>query len=203
MRFLSFICLVFSSLITPAWGQNIGPDIIFHNATVLTMEESQPEAQALALKGDSILAIGNNQDILNLQDMETQVIDLEGKTLMPGFVDAHTHLFNQAEGLGLSLEDAQRLALENGVTTLANLFATADFLEQMQNFEQELRVRTSLYLVYNTNCGDIVGDWYKGHPPTRQRGEMLRIGGVKIFTDGGIMKNDIRPYVFPPRGGKT
>lgn len=61
------------------------------------------------------------------------------------------------------------------------------FLRDIQRFHAagELRVRTSLYLVYDDPCGRIVGDWYKAYPPTRNPGEMLRIGGVKIFTDGG------------------
>ena len=46
-------------------------------------------------------------------------------------------------------------------------------------------MRTSLYMVASDNCGKPSGDWYKQHPPTREYGKMLRIGGIKIFTDGG------------------
>jgi predicted amidohydrolase YtcJ len=46
-------------------------------------------------------------------------------------------------------------------------------------------VRTSLYLLYTDNCGVVQGDWYRSHPPSDTAGEMLRIGGVKVFTDGG------------------
>lgn len=49
----------------------------------------------------------------------------------------------------------------------------------------QLKVRTSLYLPYNTNCGDVLGDWYKDYPPTSEFGEMLRIVGVKFYADGG------------------
>ena len=46
-------------------------------------------------------------------------------------------------------------------------------------------MRTSVYLAYTTNCGEVLGDWYREFPPTREPGEMLRIAGVKVFTDGG------------------
>lgn len=61
------------------------------------------------------------------------------------------------------------------------------FLRQIQDFARQglLRVRTSLYLVDNDPCGRGQGDWWKAHSPTHTPGEMLRIGGVKIFTDGG------------------
>ena len=167
------------------------PDIIFYDGIVLTMEEDQPEAQALAVQGDRILAVGSNEEILALRTQKTNVIDLEGRVLLPGFVDAHTHVFNDAMmRLGMSLNDAQQLALKNGITCLADMYVEPAFLNEMQKFAKqgELRVRTSLYLVYDTNCGIIeayLGNWYKQHPPTRQPGEMLRIGGVKIFADGG------------------
>lgn len=161
--------------------------IIFHNGVVLTMEEGAPPAQAIALADGKILAVGDDASILALQTPETQVIDLQGRTLMPGFVDAHTHVLNDARSLGKSLDEAQMLALQNGITTLGDLYVDEPFLWQIQDFARQgqLRVRTSLYLVYNDPCGRAIGGWYKNYPPTRNAGEMLRIGGVKIFTDGG------------------
>jgi predicted amidohydrolase YtcJ len=166
-------------------------DAIFYNGTVLTMEENQPVAQALAVREDKILAVGSSQQILALRTDKTKVIDLEGRTLLPGFVDAHTHIFNDAKMyLNMTLEEAQQLALENGITSVADMYVEPSFLDQMQTFAQQgkLHIRTSLYLVYDTNCGIIksyLGDWYKQYHPTQELSEMLRIGGVKIFADGG------------------
>ena len=123
---------------------------------------------------------------------------------MPGIVDAHTHIFNDAEALlGMSLARAQQLALQNGITCLADMCVFPEFLQQMRDFEQsgKLKVRTSLYLPYNTNCGDIVGDWYKNHPPTREFGEMLRIGGVKIMADGGSCGTPAFSFELPDNLG--
>ena len=147
-----------------------------------------PLAQALAVSGENILAVGTNDEILTLSGPQTQVIDLGGKALLPGFVDSHNHLFNDAEGLlGLTLEEAQDLALRRGITAIADMFANDEFLDQMQTFEAKgkLRIRASLYLVYADNCGNVLGDWYRDHPPVRDPNQMLRIPGVKIFSDGG------------------
>jgi predicted amidohydrolase YtcJ len=61
-------------------------------------------------------------------------------------------------------------------------------------------VRTSLYLAHVNNCGVDQGDWYKAHPPTRTWGEMLRIGGVKLFTDGGSCGKPAVSYNHPVFG---
>jgi predicted amidohydrolase YtcJ len=169
---------------------DLHPDVVFHNGSILTMETEQPEAQALAIQGENILAVGSDDGILPLAGPQTKLIDLQGRALMPGFVDAHTHLFNAADHWGTDLASVQDLALRYGITALANMYCTPEFLEQMQALAQagQLRVRTSLYLNYNDNCGVVpegMGYWYRQHPPTRVPGEMLRIGGVKLFTDGG------------------
>lgn len=165
------------------------PSIIFFNGTILTMEENLPESQAIALEGDLILALGNDAEILAMQVSGTEVVDLEGRMLMPGFVDAHSHVLNEEWMSGKTLEEAQQLALIHGITSTGELFTTRDFLEEMRAFDTAglLRIRTNLYLVYNTNCGEVVGEWYLDEvdlPMTGNEG-MLRADGVKVFSDGG------------------
>lgn len=163
-------------------------DIIFYNGYVLSIDEHNNVFEALAVKGDKILAVGDDSEILALVGDETQVIDLEGHTLMPGFVDTHTHILDSRSNPDTeNLEKAQTLALQNGITTLGDLYSSPRLLEEIRAFDDsgKLRVRTSLYLVYANPCGDVLGDWYQLHPPTREPGEMLRIGGVKVFADGG------------------
>ncbi len=46
-------------------------------------------------------------------------------------------------------------------------------------------MRLSAYLAANNACGDALGDWWSAHPPSRNAGELLRIGGVKVYLDGG------------------
>lgn len=178
-------------------------DVIFHNGIVLTMDEGLSNAQAIAVRGDKILAVGSNEEIMTLRSDHTRLVDLGGRTLMPGFVDAHSHLFNDAGTMGLNLDTAQQLALENGITTLGDMYAMPEFLNEMRDYNAagRLRIRTSLYLIYDTSCGDIVGDWWKDIPPTREPGEMLRIGGVKIFADGGSCKRPALSYETSPGSG--
>jgi predicted amidohydrolase YtcJ len=164
------------------------PNLIFYNGQVLTIDNNMRAEEAIAILDGLIVAVGPDDEILALAGPSTQLVDLQGHTLMPGFVDPHTHILNDAEyHLGLTLEEAQDLALENGITTLANMFVPDWFLQDLYNLESEgnLRVRTSAYLIGTDNCGEPQGDWYKAFPPTDEFGEMLRIGGVKLFTDGG------------------
>lgn len=176
-------------------------DVIFHNGTIITMEESLPLAEAIALRHGLIQAVGTSEDILALQDSKTIVIDLHGKTIIPGFVDPHTHILKD---IGLSLENAQQLALENGFTTLTEMTVPPEFVEKIKAFaaEGKLRVRTSLYLEYTDFCGVVQGDWYLRYPPTREFGEMLRINGVKLFADGGEQTCGGVAYSFDPPGGQ-
>ncbi|MCZ6894819.1 MAG: amidohydrolase family protein, partial [Gammaproteobacteria bacterium] len=67
------------------------PDTILHNATIHTVDARQPRAHAIAIAGDRLLAVGGNDDVLNLATANTKKIDLSGKTVVPGFIDAHTH----------------------------------------------------------------------------------------------------------------
>lgn len=163
------------------------PSVIFYGGEILTMDNDQPFVEAMAILDNKIIAVGSNDLILDMQSTDTILVDIAGLTIMPGFVDAHSHLFNAAGAWGLDFEGAQQMALEYGITSVANMYATQDFLNEMSSFSDSgnLKIRTSLYLTYNSNCGELMGDWYQDYPVTRTPGEMLRIGGVKLFTDGG------------------
>ena len=178
--------------------------ILFHNGVVLTMDSEQSLGTALAVRGEKINALGSDDEILALTEPDAIVIDLQGATLMPGFVDPHSHIFNDArQYMGMSLSEAQQLALQNGITTLGDLYVTESFLREMRRFDQagELQIRTSLYLVANDNCGRPQGGWWKNYPATDVPGEMLRIGGVKIFADGGTCKDVALSFEREPGGG--
>lgn len=202
--FTAVSCNMLAPAPTPLPTVSPQQHVLFHNGTILTTDGANPRAEALEIRGQKITAVGHDQEILALQQAGTRVVDLDGRTLMPGFVDAHTHLFNDAERhFDLSLTEVQQLALQNGITTIGNLYINKRFLKEMQEFEAagQLRIRTSLYLVATDPCGEPQGDWWQAHSPTRTAGEMLRIGGVKLFTDGGTCGAPALSYELRPGEG--
>lgn len=82
----------------PATLQSAAPDYVVLNARVLTVDTDQPTAQAFAVKGGRFSAVGSSSDIRNLATASTEIIDAEGMTITPGFIDAHTH----ATGAGVN-----------------------------------------------------------------------------------------------------
>jgi predicted amidohydrolase YtcJ len=67
-------------------------DIVFTNGKIWTVNKAQPEAEAIAVWGERILAIGKNEDVKPLIGPKTRVIDLKQKRVLPGFHDSHAHL---------------------------------------------------------------------------------------------------------------
>ncbi|MBO6740933.1 MAG: amidohydrolase [Phycisphaerales bacterium] len=72
------------------------PDQIVYNATIYTANDALPTAEAIAIEDDRIVGIGDLITIQALADEETRMIDLEGRTVLPGLIDAHGHM----KGLG-------------------------------------------------------------------------------------------------------
>jgi predicted amidohydrolase YtcJ len=69
-----------------------GPaDMIIKGAKLLTMDPAIESATAIAIRGQHILAVGGDDDVLNLKSAKTKVIDGRGQTVTPGFIDAHSH----------------------------------------------------------------------------------------------------------------
>ncbi len=66
-------------------------DTIYTGGPILTINDSEPRVEAVAVSDGRILAVGELADLLSLQDNETEVFDLDGRTMLPGFVDSHGH----------------------------------------------------------------------------------------------------------------
>ncbi|MDB5995332.1 MAG: amidohydrolase [Pseudomonas sp.] len=88
-----FLPLLLASAIACASMETIAAaDLILHNAKIYTAEPGESLQQAIAIEGGKVLAVGSDVQILQLKQPATQVINLDGKVLMPGFIDSHTHL---------------------------------------------------------------------------------------------------------------
>ncbi len=85
-----------------------GPaDMVLVGSRVFTADEKEPWAEALAVRGDRILAIGTEEEISELAGPETAIARLEGGLVVPGFNDAHVHMVEGGESLiGIQLRDA-------------------------------------------------------------------------------------------------
>ncbi len=79
--------------------------LILHNGIIHSTNTAQQIGDAIAIDGDSIFAIGTNEDILNLADRNSKIIDLQGKTIFPGLFDSHIHLLQY--GLKLTIIDCE------------------------------------------------------------------------------------------------
>ncbi len=65
---------------------------IYTNGEVITVNDAQPSAEAVAVKDGKILAVGAREDVMRYQGPSTEVVDLKGRTMVPGFVDGHSHI---------------------------------------------------------------------------------------------------------------
>src|SRR4051812_38428304 len=75
-------------------------DLVLTGGTILTMRPEAPRAEAVAIRGQLIAAVGSQADVKRWVGPATRVIDLHGRTVTPGLVDAHCHLY----GLGEAME---------------------------------------------------------------------------------------------------
>lgn len=71
---------------------SMGVDLAILNANIVTLNPKQPKAEALAIKDGRIVAVGSNSEVCEHLGSETVVLDLRGKTVVPGFVDCHVHM---------------------------------------------------------------------------------------------------------------
>ena len=103
LRFL--VVLVGFACSMPLWCQSPTPsaDLVIRNARVWTVDSFRPEAEAVAVLGDRIVAVGSNQEVDTWRGSKTQTVDAGGKRLLPGFNDAHVH-FTQG---GAQLDSVQ------------------------------------------------------------------------------------------------
>ena len=117
--FLTMLLPVFS----PAWLLAISfshaqtavtqsaPDLLLVNGVIYTGDPARPRAEAVAIRGERIVAVGSTREIRALAGPHTRVVDLQGRFTMPGFNDAHVHLANAGQAkLAVDLEGAKSLA---------------------------------------------------------------------------------------------
>ena len=96
MRHLNRIVLATLFLSAQAAIAAGNADVIFYGGDVVTMNKAQPAAEAVAIQGGKIIQVGSLSKAKALQGKDTKLINLNGQTLMPGFVEPHVHILGSA-----------------------------------------------------------------------------------------------------------
>ncbi len=100
-------------------------DLILFNGTVYTMNPARPRAAAIAIRDGQILTAGDDQEIMVFKGVKSECIDLGGKAVLPGFIDAHTHFLDG----GMALSDVQ----------LRGAVDKEDFVSRIQSKTKDLK----------------------------------------------------------------
>jgi predicted amidohydrolase YtcJ len=104
---LASVSLVSAVLSAPVLA---APDIIVVNGDVYTVDHEYPRAEAFAVEDGRFVAIGTNDEIRALADSDTQVVDAGGRTVTPGFIDAHAHFSGDANQIELYVQSREEWA---------------------------------------------------------------------------------------------
>ena len=107
---VTLLCLSFAMATSAQWKTQPADTIVLHGK-IYTLNPKQAWAEALAIRGERIVAVGSDTDIANLQSKDTKVIDAKGHLVLPGFTDCHIHFIDGSFSLGrVNLEDAKDAA---------------------------------------------------------------------------------------------
>jgi predicted amidohydrolase YtcJ len=198
MRFLMALVV----MLLPATA-SAAADLIYYGGTIETLDASFRRVQAIAVLKGKIIAVGDYNHVVSYADKTTRYVNLRRRTLLPGFVDPHNHLFTIEAKAGMSFDQTQQYLLTAGITTLGELAVTEDHLDAMRAFHatHRLYTRTSLYPVRNDACGEESAPFYLDFPPETNTSSRLRIPGIKIFTDGGSCNYPASTFDYPLPGG--
>ncbi|WP_166657919.1 amidohydrolase [Actinokineospora alba] len=160
------------------------PEVIYHRGIVLTMEAGLPRAEAIAVRDGRILAVGDDEDVLALRELTTRVVDLGGRTVLPGFIDSHAHWIGDGGMVGHNADSAIDAALRRGWTSVNEQFVNQQRLADLRALDEagRLRLRVNAYLPVNFD-DEKFGEWFREFDPRHAYSPRLRVAGIKLFLD--------------------
>ncbi len=158
------------------------PELIFHNGKILTVDSSFSTAQAVAVTGNKISAVGANDAVLATAGPSTQKIDLKGRTMIPGLVDTHRHMYGAAEstyGGMIPIEDHHRFLIDwRGVKT------KDDVLAQIKGLMEKHKFAPGRWVYFTNNVQFTGGGGESGNEGGNQRQSVLTpLEHAKILYD--------------------
>lgn len=125
MRYLHSLLVLLSLVFLVDGVSAADADVIYHGGSILTIDDKNPTADALAVKDGKIVAVGKKDDVLKHQGEKTRLVNLNGRTMLPGFIDGHAHFL----GFGSQAVGANLLAPPDG--TVNNI---DDLVAKLQEF---------------------------------------------------------------------
>lgn len=142
------------------------PDSIYMNGHVVTLDDHEMNAnpgtiaQAIAVRDEVILAVGSNKDIMKLAGPKTRIIDLKGKTVLPGFVESHVHPMGESEAFARekyhlrTTPEGYALSMDVGATPDETMAKVADAMELLlANANPKPEEWINISLVHNPELG--------------------------------------------------
>jgi predicted amidohydrolase YtcJ len=178
-----------------------GAELIVHNARIVTMDEAHPAAHAMAIRDGKIVAMGEEQEVSACVGTGTSMVDLQGKTVLPGLIDVHTHVMEWAKGMLRnqldttypkvhSIADVVGLVRERAGYTARGIWITGAGWDDTKLAEQRYITRTDLDTVAPDN--PVYLEHVSGHLAVANTAA-LKLAGVEAKTpdpNGGVIERD-------------
>lgn len=102
-----------------AWARTGSADLILVNGKITTLDPLRPSAQAVAIAGGNIVAVGSNDDAMTFKGSGSEIIDLRGRRVIPGLNDSHTHVVRGGRFYNSELRWDRVPTLDRGLTMIA------------------------------------------------------------------------------------
>jgi hypothetical protein len=119
------LMLVLATLLAGCGADGPPADLVLRGGKVVTVDSTRPEAEAVAVRGDRIAAVGTDEEIAAYIGSETRVIELDGRLLIPGFIEGHAHYLSLGEAR-LNLDVGQARSWDEIVSMVEAAVAEAE-----------------------------------------------------------------------------
>lgn len=136
-------------------------DLVLYNANIITMDPLRPRAHLVAARGEEITWVGANEDLEMLRGPGTQIIDCHGKTVVPGFHDAHCHIIAFA---------ATFLSVDCSPTSVSSIADIQSAIRRRAETTPEgtwIGPRATTSSISLRSATLLAGSWIRLHPFTR------------------------------------
>jgi len=146
---LCSLCAIAAAL--PALAQQKA-DVVLRDGKILTVDSNFSTAEAVAISGNRITAVGSDADVMKTAGPNTKVIDLKGRTVVPGLIDTHRHIYERENYDGKLTPDQQK----NYPVDWRGVTSTQDVLNQIKGIMDKYKFKPGEW-IYFTNKLSFMG----------------------------------------------